>query len=270
MNTNLRMLVAALGLAIASNSAFGATMYSSGHDGEGLATFDTTTGVGTFVGNYGANLHAGYALAVDNTTGTLYTLMNSYSDGRLSTVNALTGAATVFGASNGIADMMILEIDNAGNMYSASWATDSLYKMNKTTGVATFIGSLGFGDIMDLAFDATGTLWATNMSSLYKINTTTAASTFVANLSGISGNMGIAFDANNNLFGTEWGTPNSRFLQINTTTGVATVINSASGISSPHGGDIAQGVPDAGGTVTLLGLGFLSLAALRRRSAGRN
>ena len=249
-----------------ASPAFGEVMYSSGSDGAGLATFDTVTGVGTFVGSYGPGLGAGYAMTIDNTTGTLYTLMDSYSDGRLATVNPTTGAATVFGAGNGISNMMILEIADDGTMYSASWTTNSLYQMSKVTGVATFIGPLGFSDIMDLAYDTTGTLWATNVSSLYKVNTTTGAGTFVANLSGIFSNMGIAFDAANNLFGTEWGTGNSPFWQINTTTGVATAINAASGISQPHGGDIlheVSGVPEPG-SMAVLGLGLFGLAALRR------
>ena len=251
--------LAALSVAAAfASPAFGATMYSSGSDGSGLATFDTGTGVGSFVGSYGAGLAAGYAMTIDNASGTLYTLMDSYANGKLATVNPITGAATVFGAGNGIPDMMILEIANDGTMYSASWSSNSLYKMDKTTGVASLIGPLGFSNIMDLAYDTTGTLWATNVSALYKINTTTGAGTFVTNLNGISGNMGITFDSSNNLFATEWGIGNSPFWEINTTTGVATVINSASGISSPHGGDIR--IPEPG-SIVLAALGLIGLAA---------
>ena len=176
-----------------ASPALGAVMYSSGGDGTGLATFDTVTGVGTFVGPYGAGLGEGFAMTIDNSTGTLYTLMGSYGDGRLATVNPTTGAATVFGASNGVGNMMILEIAADATMYSASWSSNSLYEMNKVTGVATLIGALGFSDIMDLAFDTTGTLLATNQSSLFTVDTTTGAGTFVTNITGTDGcNMGIA------------------------------------------------------------------------------
>lgn len=264
MNLRNSLLLAAAATALAGQVS-GATMYSSGNDGAGLASFDTVTGAGTYIGNYGAGLGYGFALTIDNSTGTLYTLMDSYSDGRLATVDANTGAATVFGVSNGITNMMVLEIADDGTMYSASWTTNALYKMDKNTGAATFIGSLGFGGIMDLAFDATGTLWATNMSSLYTVDTATGLGTFVSNLSGIGGNMGIAFDGNNNLFGTQWGVGNSPFWQINANTGVASVISFGSGVASPHGGDIRHNVPDAAGTVTVLGLGLLGIAAFRRK-----
>lgn len=245
-----------------ASPAFGEVMYSSGSAGDGLAKFDTATGVGTFVGSYGLGLGDGFALTIDNTTGTLYTLMDSYSDGKLATVNPATGAATVFGAGNSISNMMILEIATDGTMYSASWSSNSLYEMDKTTGVATLIGALGFTGIMDLAFDSTGTLWATN-GALYTVNTTTGAGTFVTALSGgIGSNMGIAFDSADNLLATEWGTASSPFWEIDTTTGVATAINGASGIFSPHGGDIL--VPEPG-SMTLLALGLLGLVALRRR-----
>lgn len=242
--------------------AFGEVMYSSGNAGGGLAKFDTSTGVGTFVGLYGPGLFNGFALTIDNTTDTLYTLMDSYSDGKLATVNPTTGVATVFGAGNGIADMMILEIATNGTMYSASWSSNSLYEMDKTTGVATLIGPLGFFGIMDVAYDSTGTLWATNGGALYTVNTTTGAGTLVTALSGgISGNMGIAFDSADNLFATAF-IGNSSFWEIDTTTGVATAINSASGINGPHGGDIL--VPEPG-SMTLLALGLLGLVSLRRR-----
>lgn len=263
MNTRTSLVALCLAAAFAVRAS-GAIIYTSTNDGTGLARIDSTSGVGTFVGSYGAGLGAGFALTIDNSTGTLYTLMDSYNNGRLATVNASTGAATVFGVGNGISNMMILETANDGTLFSASWSTNSLYTMNKTTGVATLVGSLGFNGVMDFAFDTTGTLWATNSASLYKVNTTTGAGAFVANLSGISGNMGIAFDDSNRLFGTQWGTANSPLWEINTTTGVATVINNT-GLSSPHGGDILHNVPDSGATFTLMGAALLGLAALRRQ-----
>lgn len=227
------------------------TVYSTGGDGTQLVSIDTLTGAGTVIGPTGTTATFGAAFSP---SGVLYTVTDSYSSsGRLATLDLTTGAATVFGAPVGVANMMVLEFATDGTLYTASWVTDSLYKMNVTTGVPTLIGSLGFSGVMDFAFDSTGTLWGVNSTDLWKINLTTGAGTHVTAVSGTGGClMGLAFDAADNLYGTEWCSGNSPLYKIDPSTGVATVVG-ITGISQPHGGDVlltavdsdGDGVPDA-------------------------
>jgi len=260
MSTRISFMALSIAAAFAS-PAFGETMYSTGGDGTQLVKFDTLTGVGTVVGATGQI--AGYGLTI-GLDGTLYTLVDSYSDGRLATLNPTTGAATVFGSGNRIADMMVMEIAGDGTLYTASWGTNSLYKMSTTTGAATLVGAMGFSGVMDFAFDSKGTLWASNSASLYTVNTATGLGTFVANITGTDGcNMGIAFGSADKLFGTTYCSANSPFWQIDTATGAATAINGASGISNPHGGDIAL-IPEPS-TFALFGLGLFGVMTVRRK-----
>ena len=202
---------------------------------------DTVTGLGTVIGNYGFS--EAFAGAF-NPFGAFYTIVNSYGNqSRLASVNLNTGAATAFGAPTGVFDMMIMEFSDSGTLYTASWATDAIYTMNTATGVATLVGSLGFRNVMDFAFDSAGTLWATNQSGLYRVNASTGAGTFVADMTGPDDcNMGIAFDENDQLFGTSWCAANSPLWRINTTTGAATLIG-LTGVRSLHGGDSLSRFP---------------------------
>jgi hypothetical protein len=240
-------------------------MYSSGADGTTLVRINTTTAVGTTIGALGTT--ATYAGAFDPTTGEFYTLANSYLNAQLASVNLTTGAATVFGAPVGIPDMMVMEVAADGTMYTASWSTNTLYTMNKSTGVATPIGALGFGSVMDFAFDNSGTLYAVNSTQLWTVNTATGAGTLLTNLTGPSSCiMGLSFDSANNLFGTDYCSANSPLYAINRITGVETSVG-FTGIANPHGGDIlvAAPVPEPSAIVLLLTALLGTGICIRRR-----
>jgi hypothetical protein len=166
--------------------------------------------------------------------------------------------------------MVALEVATDGTIYGGSWSffnPNDFFTINRTTGAATAIGSMGLSGVMDFAFDTTGTLWAVADNQLHTVNLATGAGSFVAAISGTTGTggvRGITFDANNNLFATTFDS-NSILYSVNPVTGAATTIG-ATGISFAHGGDILapNAVPEPG-SLLLLGSGVLGLMAKARR-----
>ena len=234
------------------------TLYSTGTDGNTLFTIDSTNGVGTVVGGFG---HAAtYALAFD-ASNVLYGVYNGSSNGTLATINTTTGVETPVGAATGIGNFMAIVFAPNGTLYGASWNTNALYTMNKITGAATLVGSLGFGGIMDLAFDSSGQLYGLS-NNLYKINTATGAGTLFTTLSKGS-LMGMTIDPSGRFLATDYSTSNTPLYQINTANGALTSLGNT-GISNPMG--LTFQVPEPA-SAALLGLGTLLLAARRRRSA---
>ena len=98
--------------------------------------------------------------------------------GNIGTVDVATGTATVVGNSG--ASLTDIAFDPSGNLYGVGFS--SLYSINKTTGAATLIGSLGVGDVNGLVFKSDGTLYASGLTGeLYTVNTSTGAATGVFN-----------------------------------------------------------------------------------------
>ena len=235
--------------------------YSSGMDGTTLVRINTATGVDTTIGSLGQTQVYGMSF---HPNGTLYALVNGYGNAQLATVNTTTGAATVFGASAPVIDMMALDFDAAGNLYTASWIDNNLYSMNPATGVASLIGNLGFSDVMDITFDPSGQLWGASSTDLWQINTVTGAGTHVAGFS-IGSVMGIAFDGAGNLYGTTWTNPGQIYV-FNPLTGASTLRGTLT-TQYPHGGDIQlASVPEPSTCAALIGIAALGIAVWRRKT----
>ena len=124
------------------------------------------------------------ALAYDYTNNTMYALRNN----TLSTVNLtngdLTTVATITGFSPSSATLLTLAIHLNGTMYTVNSGNANLYKVNKTTGAVTLVGSTGrnVGYAQSMAFDhSDGTLyWCESESvddNFMTLNTTTGAAT---------------------------------------------------------------------------------------------
>ena len=237
-----------------STSASPGTMptLSTTVNGNSMGNIDLMSGLGTVTGSMGAS--SAYAAAFDTDgSKTLYTLIDGLSgNARLATVNLATGQATTVSGPGTGTDMITLEVAEDGTMYGVGFNDRQLYRIDKATGVATAIGDTQISDTMDLAFDSSGTLWATVDNKLWTIDLTTGTSTLQTNISGITSGsvMGIMFDATDTLFATAY-TGNSPFYKIDTASGVASVIANNTTLSSPHGGDILLGMAATVGEITI-------------------
>jgi len=198
----------------------------------------------------------------------LYGLTGFGGPATLVTVNQSTGATTPVSGITG-PTALPLEIDTVGNAFSIGYNDSLLYRVNRINGVFTPIGNTGIANVMDIAYDTTGTLWATVGNQLWTVNTLTGASTFKGTMSGVQNIMGIAFDNSNQLIALDY-TPNSAVYRVNTTTFVGTKI-ADTGISFAHGGDIqiqAAAVPlpaaAVAGVVVMSGIALTKLRRARR------
>ena len=224
-------------------------IYTTHNDGRSLGTISKASGAGSDIGPFGFGQT--WAAAFD-TDGTLYTLVNGFSgNARLATVNQATGQATPIGNGTGVS-MISLEIAADGTAYGIGYSDRQLYRIDKTTGLATSIGNTGIPTSMDLAFDSTGTLYATSSNRIWTVNPATGASTLLGTYTGVvSGSvMGIMFDLDDTLYATAY-VSNSPLYDIDLNSLSATVVGST-GFLRPHGGDIyiASSLPfSPGGTV---------------------
>ena len=126
---------------------------------------------------------------------------------------------------------------------------------------------MGFFNIMDLAFDNSGTLYAVadgvSFSDLYTVNPATGAGTLVCSLSGAPAyEMGLVVDpATNIMYATLYSDP-SFLYQLDPATCATVQIGTGLGVGYPHGGDIF-GAPVAAAPIPALGdLGIVIFIAL--------
>ncbi len=257
-----------------------------------LATMDTNSAAVVTRGPFDAPPAAGADATLSisaafNADGTkLYTPLNGVAEtkenvsSQLAIIDQDSGQISTMGQMHSF-NLVAMEIDSDDTILATgfdlnpnpafpglNWFGDSmLYEIDKDSGALTLVGETNIqdGPIMDLAFDAAGTLWATTRNRLWTLDTSTGASTHQADISGVTEGrpgteiMGIYFDSNDVLFGTDIVTGD--LFTINTTTGGATFV-SATGLANPHGGDIF--VPEPSGVLTLAGL-FCVCSLYRRR-----
>jgi hypothetical protein len=278
MTNTTNTLILALFAGVVSLPATAGTLYTVGMtetsaaQGTHLIAIDTGTGAGSVVGPFGYD----DATAVTfSPSGVLYTQVR-ISPGvyQLATVNLATGVATPAGSS--LFPTMTMTFAPDGTLYRADMA-GHFFSTHVATGVSTLIGTLGFSDVMDLAFDRHGTLYGvssspsgTGDSSFFSINPATAESTLVATAS-TPCIMSLAFDAANRLYGADFCTPNSNLYEVDLDNEQVHLIG-ATGIRAVHGGDIfvpnVSEIPEPASWLTLA-CGAALLCVYRRRCAQR-
>lgn len=209
-------------------------------------------------------------LTSDTSSGTLWGIRITSS--QLLTFDPVTGLGTagpvLTSPAGPITGMTSIAFDPVtgvlyGNTTSAfGGGPDTLYSIDPITGVATFIGGIGFDNVFALGFDQSGFLFGISDSSdeLIRINTANGAGVLV----GPTG-LGFAFDLASRpedgvMFVADSGT--SSLYTINTATGATTLVGDY-GSSTNVVGLAFSPVPEPG-TLTLLAGGLSSLA-LRRR-----
>jgi hypothetical protein len=246
--------------------------------GMAVETIDVVHGVGVpfldevFLDEFpppGKGIAAGLGLTFD-VDGSVY-ILNNWLLGDNPYLAELTRIDLATGETTVIAEIQNhfsgSEIDACGNLYTvgfqplppndgAYWSQlyqDKLCRVDKYTGAVTTIGDgTGLPDVMDLAFDSDGTLWATTDNKLYTISLDTGVATWVADITNVppapEGEtnpmmiMSIAFDKHDVLYGTAivgfWVTDvtNAPIMQIDAETGEGTVLG-YSELGYNHGGD---------------------------------
>jgi len=155
-----------------------------GYDqGKNLIVLDPITGETTTIG-IGTQIFNG--LGYNLSANTMY----GASSNNLYTINIANASTTLVG-SMGTSTAIGLAINKTGDMYTVDLKNDSLYSINKTTGMATAIGYIGFDAnyAQDLEFDNyTGILYytayhKTNIGELRTVNVNTGATTLIGKLS---------------------------------------------------------------------------------------
>lgn len=131
-------------------------------------------------------------LAADPLSGTLYASASDGSASRLYTINPTTGAATLVGTITGSPVIIGIAINANGEMYGLEIVSNVLVRINKATGSATTVGSVGFDAnyAQDLAFDLENNVLylaaynsATSRAELRVADTTTGNSTLIGQFS---------------------------------------------------------------------------------------
>jgi hypothetical protein len=239
--------------------------YSTGNYGNSLYTIDSDTGAGAYIGDFGYG--ATYALAFDKHN-TLFSIVDDYNSSTLATINTATGAATLIGDGTYIPELMAMAFGPNGTLYAASWGTNDLYSIDTHTGAATDIGALGFGGIMDLAFDSHGTLYGVS-GGLYTIDTTTGAGTFVSG-AGDGCLMAMTIKGGNG-YATDYCNGNTPLYSLSLTDGSTTAIGTGTGISGAMAltyEGVAGGVPEPASWAMMVGgFGLVGGAMRSRRKA---
>jgi DNA-binding beta-propeller fold protein YncE len=222
-------------------------LYATAEAGTKLVTFSLEAKRVRVIGDTGFPFSL--ALAPCPPGGVRYTITNTFDPNKaqLATLNLGTGAATLVGSPLGQAlSIMGMTCSPDGTLYaigqfnSTDPAFNSLYTVNRETGLASRIGSTGVldpsdpsgfsGFLMALAFAPDGKLYGVNSAStLFSIDPSAGKATKVVDLVHsesalpLVGVMGLAIDNDGNFYVADFA-PVSSIYALDVSTGVATPI----------------------------------------------
>jgi hypothetical protein len=121
------------------------TMYVAGNWGSTLYEVDVATGAGTVIAPFSGAPYDVSGMAVDRGTGIVYVCGTNISASYIGTLDVNTGVITQIGGSISNAPGLIdMAIDGSGTLFAWCLVNDNTYTIDKTTGVATLLGSLGY------------------------------------------------------------------------------------------------------------------------------
>lgn len=145
------------GASYANGVWYGATYNAT--SGSSLVTLDKVTGNRTIIGTMGGKSVTG--LAYDWTSNVMYALTYEGTTTKLYTVNLATGGLTLVGNSGAYLGIC-LGCSTSGVLYTVNLGTDNLGTVDKTTGLFTAVGPIGFNAnyAQDMEFDnSDGTMY---------------------------------------------------------------------------------------------------------------
>jgi hypothetical protein len=190
-----------------------------------LPNANTATIIGPQTGNL-------YGLEFDPVAGKIWAVSDLFEIGELNkTTGVFTSGATITGLATG-QNPTGLAFQNAASPFylSTSDGTISqLHIVNPTTGVATLVGNMGIPLVIDIAINASGQMYAHDIStdSIYSVSTATGVATLIGP-TGVNANFaqGIEFDKSTGvLYGWLYeGAGVNRFATLSLTTGAATTV----------------------------------------------
>lgn len=221
----------------ASSAEHPSLLYATAEAGNKLVAFSLEAKRVRVIGDIGSPLSLPLAFCPPG--GVPYTITNTFdATAQLATLNLGTGAATLVGSPLGQAlSIMGMTCSPDGTLYaigqfdSANPDFNSLYAVDRETGLASRIGSTGVQDqespyggfLMALAFAPDGTLYGANVSTLFRVDPSTGEATKVVDFEGVGSVMGLAIDKDGNFYVSDWVAP-SRIYAVNVNTGVCTPI----------------------------------------------
>lgn len=161
-------------------------LYALDYDVNEFVWFDTASGVKTVVGQAAPLSGHSWTGQAGDPGGLLYASSTDGNESMLYTIDPETATVTEVGSITGCPVIIDIAINSAGEMYGVDIALDSLVWIDKTTGAATVVGSLGVDSsyAQGLDFDEENDVlyWAayTTQAELRVIDTTTGNSALVA------------------------------------------------------------------------------------------
>jgi len=202
----------------ATHAHANATLYAMGEAGAELLRLDVEKGTVEVVGPTGVAPQS-LALAIAPGWREAYTIAHTQNPAQahLAKVDLATGAESLVGNGPLGQNLYVMGMTSSRNgvLYAAGDFTptsptfNSLYTIDKSTGLATRIGSFGVGSvmsafIMSLSFDSSGQLFGASQQSIYRIDRTTGAATKVVDIAGAKRVMGLAFDQKGQLYASDY------------------------------------------------------------------
>jgi hypothetical protein len=202
----------------AAHARANATLYAMGESGAELLRIDVENGTVEVVGPTGVAPQS-LALAIAPGWRAAYTIAHTQDSllAHLATIDLATGGETLAGTSALGQNLFIMGMTSsrngvlyaAGDFMPTSPTFNSLFTIDKSTGLATRIGSFGVGStmptfIMSLTFDPSGQLFGASQHSIYRIDRTTGAATKVVDIVGAKRVMGLAFDQKGDLYASDF------------------------------------------------------------------